>query len=487
MLLLEFKARNLLAYSQITKEFPVLLGLVDRFEKITSGHAEGITDEEINFLLNMLPSILKQAQAEWVATGKMLDLKEVAERCKLCNTKTRYLFYIRNKLNGTVINVGRECIKEYFDDIKSNIPAGMSFDTFWRLEVEKANKLRRLQPFYDRYPGAMEMLAGWKSDIERQPILIPADLEKEYMGNYYKGQQLIKQFKESAEDEGDLILDEFGKIINRQAELLESIKKYVIENESNEFIVTKEIENWLKLNNKRHTLDILKKTGFITIHTFYEIWEPNFLNKLIPSLNKLLHPISLKITGFNDTQNVFYLDFQSRFKLQCSMGFLMLKLGPSIFRTSSKPVNKNEIISECTVLNEASLDIIINELNQILEPYNIKLDYYNVDFNDLIIIGKKEVKEEDKEEKKEEEKKEENWMFKVVKLVPFIKKNKNLVLNTIKPNTDPHFELLSSIRSDPGKWYPIDDYSDYLYRNYQVRRQIRTGSGINRFTRNFRK
>jgi len=68
---------------------------------------------------NLLPlseerSSLKVALREWVYSGETYDLIQPVETCELCeHPDIRYQFKIVNKLNGSELLVGSECITKF--------------------------------------------------------------------------------------------------------------------------------------------------------------------------------------------------------------------------------------------------------------------------------------------------------------------------------------------------------------------------------------
>jgi hypothetical protein len=113
---LQMRDRTLLLHSEVIKQFPEILKIIGENVKITDELISSLSHDNKNFFDNVLNQVLKQAISEWKGDPEKIEDTgpdpSKRKRCSLENNPNRYIFYIVNKLNGTSLNVGSECIND---------------------------------------------------------------------------------------------------------------------------------------------------------------------------------------------------------------------------------------------------------------------------------------------------------------------------------------------------------------------------------------
>ncbi len=436
------KQRNLLLESEVTKEFPFLLNILNKNDKVTHEIVATLSDEEKNFFNNTLPQVIKQAQSEWVNYGDCHDLGEVSTQCTICETPNRYLYYITNLRSGKSINVGSECIKKFFDDITNKIGRS-GFDSYHRQQVKQARKLRRLHEFNQVFPGAERTLTSWMDELNSLPFMIPADLEKEYKNNYYIARELIKDFQ-NRKNNDEIIFKEFESVVNRREIIWAKINEFITQIKDNKFAVNKEILNWLNIYRKNTVLGHLKTKCLIDLSTFSEIWEPNFINKLTNYINKLLNRTVFYIIKVDHSNLRYIIQYKGNINLELEISYrnLAIIIGPYIFRTPDSPISHDRLLDDCSLNGSRSYDTFIEALRPYYKKHGINLHSYYQDFNEIILVDQRERK------------------YKVINLGAFIK-NHMIILykNKIK---DVDQIVKDTIKDNGNAWYNQEDLNDFI-------------------------
>lgn len=124
------------------------------------------------FTSSLFKKFYKTVCKEWEMVDLIDDNKPL--ECSLCGQKdTKKKYYIKNKLNGTVLNVGSTCINN-FDDISG-------IDGKSRQEIEKEWKIRNRDKYLnEKYPGIISKIDNWSKNINQIPTIIKGNFEKEY-------------------------------------------------------------------------------------------------------------------------------------------------------------------------------------------------------------------------------------------------------------------------------------------------------------------
>ncbi|MGG2954881.1 hypothetical protein ABEO59_16525, partial [Geobacillus stearothermophilus] len=239
-LLLKSKDRNVLIFSEITKDYDWFLRLLIENEKITDSLINSLTPKQQNFIKYMVPVLLKEATSEWKESSRPpIDLGEDRSRwgnCSLCNKSNRYLHFIDNRKSGKTINVGSECVKEY---------AFNETDITYRRK--EARKIRRLSILNDKIPGVKNIVENWKDRLDKFEILIPTPLSKNYEQLGEKLQKIYDDFLSGKGSESTIY--QIYKLIQLGENEIKEFEDYVKKERDNEFIVTRNMVNWLKRQN----------------------------------------------------------------------------------------------------------------------------------------------------------------------------------------------------------------------------------------------
>ena len=189
--IIDTRAGRILLKSEIIKEkeyewLKILLEESNDYTVKTSQLAN-LEDKHQTFLTSSLyKNLYKNASDEWKIDH--LDDTEEKLECSLCGQKdTKKKFYIKNKINNTMLNVGSTCINNFMDirDINGKTVA----------EVNKEwERQQRIKVLNDKYPGIIEKIDNWNKKIEEIPTIINGNSEYEFDRLYNQIQELYNKF-----------------------------------------------------------------------------------------------------------------------------------------------------------------------------------------------------------------------------------------------------------------------------------------------------
>ena len=115
----------------------------------------------------LLDTVIKEWYAERVSEED--PSKQV--KCGLCNTPNKYLYYIRNRRNGKLLNVGSHCITK-FPGIEGYIEQRKQLR-----DIQKGQLIvARRNEFYEKVNNPEAMIEEAQSYFDNLPILLPWDL-----------------------------------------------------------------------------------------------------------------------------------------------------------------------------------------------------------------------------------------------------------------------------------------------------------------------
>lgn len=379
-LLIDKNSRVLLQNSEITRESPWLLELMESQPNFKKEDLGTLPKEQQMWFRDLYNLKLKQAVREWKPKdSKPCDVLPKSERipCQLCGTPNRYIFFIVNIQNGTELNVGRECVKNF----------GFEFKGDMRQLIKEAKRLRNLEALAIRFDN-IRMIERWDSVLDEQEILIPYDIENPYIELGKKAKIIYEEALENGVSQE--IEDELNEILFKHDILISKIREYVEENKLRKFIPTRDIVRWVKRNSEASkTLDMLKEDGVIKWRTAHRIYHPGFARSLIAPFNSLLSPTGWAIQEFDDTGSrpVFVLISNQRnnVKLSCVYDQFVLEFGGTIFGESEVSISLKRLISISRLYGENSVYNALTHMSDLLFNRGFEVRGVDISFGEFIV------------------------------------------------------------------------------------------------------
>lgn len=365
------------------KEEPIL-----KYDEI-----EELKEAEKEFLNSSLfTNFYKTVCKEWELVDLIDDDKKI--ECSLCGQKdTKKKYYIKNKLNGTVLNVGSTCINN-FDDIK-----GANGKT--RQEIEREWKIQNRDKLLNqRYPGIIGKMDQWSKKIEEIPTIIMRNLEEEYFSISKRAFELRDKFRRENKVNYD-IAKEINDLVIKGENVLEKIYKDIEKKKNNEWFITKEIKQWCDISNIDKTTEtFLKQDGLITWRSACRIYETNLVEKIIEKLKNIFNNSKILIRNFDYKRNGIVINindgniYNNRIDLICSYNDFMLEYGGIIFENKTELADEKQfVIEHSKIVDDASFDISASNLKHLLRKYSLNIDSWNLDYNEIIFAEYTKTKE----------------------------------------------------------------------------------------------
>lgn len=381
---LMMKERTLLLYSEVIKQFPEILKIIEENEHITDELIACLSQDEKNFFDNILNQLLKRAINEWKGDPKRIEdmgpNRANWKYCSLDNKPNRLIFYINNNLNGTVLNVGSECIKHFWD-FWSNDYEGKTYDQL----KQEAGQVRLMRNINDAIPGILRTIDNWNNIVNNCEFILPSWLEDPYLELGKTASALLSNYLN--EKENIDYVEKLKSILDEQEKLIETIEEYVSEKASEKHIPRKEVRSWLKIQGLFDVIEMLRKNGLITWGTAHRIGEPSFLKSLIPELNSGLKDLGFKINGIDEGRSGYILEaIEERIKLFSKHKDLIMFCGWLAF--DEKPLDDftmENLLAHCTLNDNKDIHYVLDFIEY---KFNISFEEVDLEYNEVYVLDK---------------------------------------------------------------------------------------------------
>ena len=423
-LLLSQNKRQLILYSTIIDMpyYSKLKNLLTKYEKIYESDFEDLEefDDELRKIFKYtMNEITESAEKEWYTKGNcnIVDgWPTKYERCQLCNTKNRYIFYIENRFTNQTLNVGSECI---IDFPTLNTIDGISINKIKNIKVRETAKISRILKFNEIFPDTQNLLKDLELEYENIPILLPYSF-------YSRVPEILKEMRNLYSDYiDDKIHDEafakFKNLLDEYLSIKQNIDIFIKDNINNELICSKEIKDWLYENGKEDIIkEISQNNGKYSSNTIEYITNDKFLNQYIKKIKNVLNSEKIELYEISNDKLYFYYrnnSYNGNLLFYIPNVKFMHFFGDSCF-INIKSLDFNLLLEHSYIVwNDNNIDTIISRFEKItgqlgysiqykkelhkLAYKNTKLDRYKeislesfINSNTyLLFLGNKELKE----------------------------------------------------------------------------------------------
>ncbi|MEK4006074.1 hypothetical protein [Paenibacillus sp. FSL H3-0333] len=380
------KQRNLLLKSEVTKDYPWLSELLVANE---SFGVERVPQELKDEFASIVPFIIKQGSEEWKGNEDVLfpveDMGEVArKRCGLCGTKNRYIHYIKNRLNGNTLNVGKDCVEEFADI--DFLQHGKS-----KAELYKnARKIRRMAEINKKINGIDLIIESWNRIPNRYDIIIPNSIEKPFIEcgvlakKYYEG-YLDEKYSES-------IFKKVEDQVKLYYSFIQQMDDYQINNIKDKFVVTRAMMRWLADKGFNEAIAKVKDEGKISPSTIQQMYEPTFIKGINKNIVKVLEKLEIEVTR-TDYENGYYVIkpdiYNGQIILHCKFDKVVFFFGGLLF--NEKPyanLDMKNLIRVSTIADDKSIENLIDVLSHNkFSRMQVSLHYDSFELNEVDITN----------------------------------------------------------------------------------------------------
>ncbi|EMY8535106.1 MULTISPECIES: hypothetical protein [Bacillus] len=358
--------RALLIYSQYAKQnaqslYKLAYTYLDSPSNEIDKGFNYFTKDEIILFNDTLANVINQCRDEWIGDVnpyEIIEDEKKRKKCTLCKQKNKLIFHIKNQFNGMKMNVGSKCITAFHS---LEYPSGLT-----KAEVmRRAHRQSRIQSLTLKFPGIEKIVSSWESELEKYHVLIPEFLENKYLDIGSELKEIYNNYLKRRVGKADI--KKISKLLKSRDSFLSNMRDYETENKLKDYVVTRKIVKWLQLKNDYETIKHIKKTGYVTSDIVHKILEPNFLESLIPKINRLFEKQGISVIAYEKE----YVNYKIKpfsnleFYLKVNSRILLKNFGPLLFRKAIPIAPSLQNIFKISHLySENEQNMVLNELNR---------------------------------------------------------------------------------------------------------------------------
>lgn len=421
-----------------------LKNLLTKYEKVYETDLEDLEefDEELkNLFKHAIKEIADSAEKEWYTKGNCNIVEgwpNQYERCQLCNTKNKYIFYIENRYTKQVLNVGSDCIIDF--PSLNNID-GVSINTIKNIKVRETAKISRILTFNKKFPDVQNLIKNLELEYENIPILLPYSIYKRVPEIFKNMRNLYNEYINNKIQEEAFI--KFQNLLEEYFSLKQIIDEFVKNNINNELICTKEIKDWLQINGKDDIIkEISENSGQYNSKTIEFITKDKFLNRNIEKIKNAIDSKEIELSEISNERLYFYYknnSYGGNLEFYISNIEFMHFFGANCF-IDLKDIDIKILLEHLNIVwKDSNIDLIISRFEKITRQLGYSITY------------KKEIH-------KLAYKNTELDRYKEISLETFINNNIYLLFLKDKDLKDKYIKIFERIN-----WQKIEDESKYKF------------------------
>lgn len=310
---------------------------------------------------------------EWFAERTSEEDPTKKVKCGLCNTPNKYLYYIRNKNNNNVLNVGSRCITK-FPGI-----TGYTEQKQQLAQIHKGHKIiARRNEFYDVFPNVEQDILDADTFFHNLPILLPyslyINLKNEIANMRHIFNTYINEGKTPFKSEKSAI-ELFQISLEQYASLKSKANIFVDTNINNPLICRQRELNWIIKNNKTKLfIQISKNNGIYTLETLKQIYMLDFIRDHFSDITKKNQFEYFKYENLNENGILFSFKkfgYQNSIQFSIGLGKFMFNIGANCIIESGFQYADKEILNCATIIDSRSnLSSVINFIDDIVFKLN---------------------------------------------------------------------------------------------------------------------
>lgn len=310
---------------------------------------------------------------EWFAERVSEEDPSKKVKCGLCNTRNKYLYYIRNRKNGKLLNVGSHCITK-FPGIDGYIEQRQQLN-----QIHKEHKVvTRRNEFYEQFPECEQIISSAENYFSTLPILLPNVLYTKlqdtisrirliYTKYVDEGKKPFKSEKSSVEL--------FQLAINQYNKLKSQADSFVLNNKDTHLICKRREIDWLISNNKQRLLQqVSENNGVYTLDTLKHMSSFDYVKEYLNLFLAKNQSNLCKFKKFNGNSMIFSfnkLGYQPAILFSISLSDFMNNIGANCLINDEYTYSSKEILKIAKINHSRqNLESVINYIYNIINKFN---------------------------------------------------------------------------------------------------------------------
>ncbi len=341
----------------------------------------GLDDKGITILTHTKGKLIDGVMQEWYVESKSAEDPDKKVQCGLCNTPNRYLFYIRNRLSNSQLNVGSSCMKK-FSEIEGYANHKYQLGKIQRNQQQTARWLK----FNDKFPEAENIIDSANFYFDNLPILLPYKiyfhLEEAVHLLHIIHVQYVKYGK-TPNDSQKNSFELFEETINKYNRLKVKADDFIKKNINKPFICKSTEIDWMKQNKKDALLKkISLNDGLYTVETLGEIVSISFINQHFNIFLSRMTTNMINLVRPKDEHSSLYFIVKQGNEILYSINTkkFMKQIGTKCFFDPTYIIDEKELFQVSKIIvSDRNLEFVTESLKSNLDKmrYALLIDDYS--------------------------------------------------------------------------------------------------------------
>lgn len=318
-------------------------------------------------------TLVETVTKEWYAERVSKEDPAKKIKCGLCNTPNKYLYYIRNRKNNKLLNVGSSCITK-FPGLDGYIEQKKQLE-----QIQKGQKIvSRRNEFYNECPNCDKIISFAEEYFSKLPILLPLNLYTKLQVTITRMRLIYTKyvFEGKKPYKSELNSIELFKLAEKQInELIVQSDKFIEENIHEPLICKRREIDWMIENNKQALLEqIAEDKGKYSEVTLRGICSPKFIDENMKTFIDKKQSELFKIKRIEGNQIVLTfnkLGYQPAVVFKMSISNFMSQIGASCLFDKNYYFGNEEILKVADIyLSWNNIESIMNYISNMMSRFN---------------------------------------------------------------------------------------------------------------------
>lgn len=311
-------------------------------------------------------TLMNNVIKEWYAERVSEEDPNKKVHCGLCNTPNKYLYYIRNRKNNTLLNVGSHCILK-FPGLEGYIEKKQQLN-----EIIKGHQIvTRRNEFYAHFPNVENIISVADKYFSSLPILLPYNLYTNLEDTITKLRLIYTKYVQEGKKSFVSNLSSF-ELFQIELQQYKSYKDeaeiFIKRNINNPSICRRSEIDWLITNKKYELLkQISKNNGLYTQSTLKNITSLNFIKKYAKNIFDRNISDTLCFMQFAEASIYVQLKkfgYNPNVTFRMSLNKFMEDIGAECILNMKKKYNLEDYIHDLSILSiQSNIDSILNYIS----------------------------------------------------------------------------------------------------------------------------
>ncbi len=327
---------------------------------------------------------------EWYAESVSEEDPTKKVRCGLCNTPNKYLYYIKNRKNNIVLNVGSHCITK-FPGIEGYTEQKKQLD-----QIHKGHKIvQRRNEFYSNFPDYEDFISNAEKYFSALPILLPYELYTSLQGTIERMRLIATKYINEGKKPYNSKYNSFQLFqlaINQYNKLKIESEVHIATNGNNLLSCQRSEIDWMISHNKQKLLEeISQNNGIYTLQTLKYIGSINYLKNHFDLIFEKNQSQLLKFERF-DGENIIFsfikFGYQPSLIFSTNINDFMKNIGANCIINKNYKFDSVEILNTCKIMNlKDNVISILDYIENIIDKFGYAF-LMDETTNSLILIRK---------------------------------------------------------------------------------------------------